>query len=69
MTAFVEDQRKIIVYLGLHFVGAEMAKVAYDKELYGSEYAWIGGMWINAAMYELIDSEHKEDKDDIMDFL
>jgi len=46
-----------------------MAKVAHEKELYGSEYAWIGGMWINAEMYAWIDQEHNADKGDIMDFL
>jgi hypothetical protein len=38
---------KVIVFLGDAVVGAELAKQAYTKELYGSDYAWVGGFWLN----------------------
>lgn len=69
MTEFVEDQRKIIVYLGLHYVAAEIAKLAYKKELFGDEYAWIGGLWINEDLIAYIDENYSSDKNDIEDFL
>jgi len=30
---------KIIIYLGPQYIGVELAKQAYDKELYGKHYA------------------------------
>jgi hypothetical protein len=43
----VRNQLKIIVYLGGYKIGAEVAMVGRDKELWGDEYAWLGGMWLN----------------------
>jgi hypothetical protein len=57
------------VFLGLHFVGAEVAKVAYEKELYGEYYAWVGGMWLNDAFEEYVKDEYSDSKDDISDAL
>jgi hypothetical protein len=69
LTNFVEDQQKIIVFIGIHFVGAEIAKVAFEKELYGEFYAWIGGMWLNNDMLEFIESDYTSDSGDIFEVL
>lgn len=69
LTELVVDQRKIIVYLGLHFVAAEVAKVGYRKELFGAEYAWVGGLWINDDLMDWVEEQYKSDKGDIEEFL
>lgn len=42
-----------------------MAKTGYRKELWGSDYSWTGGRWLNDDMISYIDSDHKNHKSDI----
>jgi hypothetical protein len=60
---------KVIIYLGDIYVGAEVAAKAYEKELYGEDYAWLGGMWLTPEMIAYIEEEHSSDSDDIYEIL
>ncbi|OMJ78302.1 hypothetical protein SteCoe_21897 [Stentor coeruleus] len=61
----VRNQIKVIVYLGNPKVGPELAKVGYEKELHGSEYAWIGTMWLTDDVLVDIENNYKDHKDKI----
>lgn len=69
LTEVVRAQGKIIIFLGGYKVGAEVAKVAHSKELWGEDYGWLGGMWLNTEMLEWIDEVYESDKDDILELL
>lgn len=69
LAEIVRNQLKIIVYLGSDTIAAEVAKVGFEKELYGSDYAWIGAMWITNDLLEIIEEDYKDDKSDIFQVL
>ena len=48
LSGLVVAQAKIIVFLGTSAIAAELAAAAYDKELYGPEFFWIGSMWLTS---------------------
>lgn len=61
----VRNQIKIIVYLGNPKVGPEVARIGYNRELHGSEYAWIGTIWLTDDVLADIDENYKQYKNDI----
>ena len=65
MSEIVRQQSKIIVFLGNPVLTAEIAKVAYEKELHGKDYCWMGSMWITEDVFDYIDSFYKSSKSDI----
>mmetsp|Transcript_28667 Transcript_28667/g.28318 ORF Transcript_28667/g.28318 Transcript_28667/m.28318 type:complete len:932 (-) Transcript_28667:669-3464(-) len=65
----VRNQLKVIVYLGSDEVSAEVAKVAYDKELHGSDYAWIGAMWITDNLISIIEKNYNDSSSDIYEVI
>lgn len=67
LSEIVRKQIKVIVYLGNDRVSLEVAKVGYEKELKGSDYLWIGGMWITNSTLDMLDSEYKDDKNQILE--
>ena len=48
ISELVVKQVKIIVFLGDSSISAQIAAAAYDNELYGSDFFWIGSMWLTA---------------------
>lgn len=69
LTNIVRNTLKVVIYLGGYRVGAEIAMIAKEKELWGDEYGWLGGMWLVPEIHEWIETEYSDDKDDIMDVL
>ena len=69
LSKFVERQIKVIVYLGNPKAGPELAKVGYKKELRGSEYSWLGTLWLTSDILSDIDKYYKSDKKDILKLL
>jgi len=66
----IRNQIKIIVYLGSDVTGAELAKQGYDKTLYGSDYAWVGAMWITDNLFSVITSSYsKSDQSNILEVI
>ncbi|OMJ76504.1 hypothetical protein SteCoe_24126 [Stentor coeruleus] len=61
----VRKQIKIIVYLGNPKVGPEIARIGYNRELHGNEYAWIGTIWLTEEVLLDIDENYKQYKNDI----
>ena len=69
LSEIVKKQIKVIVYLGNPKAGPELAKVGYKKELRGSEYSWLGTLWLTSDTMSDIDKYYKSDKTDILDLL
>lgn len=44
-------------------------KIAYEKELYGEDYAWISAMSFNADLFTYIDENYADDKEDILEVM
>ena len=65
LSEVVRKQAKIIVYLGNSKLTPQIAKVGYEKELHGSEYCWLGSMWVTDTLQDLIKSKYSADESKI----
>jgi ABC-type branched-subunit amino acid transport system substrate-binding protein len=65
LSEIVRQQGKVIVYLGNPALTPQIAKVAYQKELHGKDYCWMGSMWITESVLQQIETLYKDDQDDI----
>lgn len=65
----VVQQIKVIVFLGNIKAGPEVAKQGAKKELHGSEYAWLGCIWLTEETLSDIDTNYLDDKDTIFQVL
>lgn len=65
LSEIVKKQIKVIVYLGSSTISAEIAKQAHKKELFGSEYCWMGSMWLDSTLEKSIEDFYKNDEDNI----
>ncbi|CAG9326563.1 unnamed protein product [Blepharisma stoltei] len=69
LSAVVRKQCKVIVYLGDYGLTPYVAKTAHEKELYGSDYAWIGARWINSDLTALVTKSYSGSSSKIWDVL
>lgn len=65
----VRKQIKIIVFLGNPVISLQLAKVGHAKELFGSEYSWIGTMWLDDGILSDLDTTYADDKSNILKVL
>jgi len=65
----VQQQVRIIVYLGSWRPGIEMLRQAVDKELVGTKYAWVGAMWVSQEIIDNLPKLYPDDYEDILDAL
>ena len=65
----VRNQIKIIVFLGNIQLGPELLRQGSEKELAGSDYAWLGCIWLTNDTLANIEANYASDKDAIFSVL
>ncbi|CAG9335624.1 unnamed protein product [Blepharisma stoltei] len=61
LSNIVRHQIKVIVYIGSYTIGVQVALTAHKKEIYGSDYAWVGPRWLTSELTSLITANYKDD--------
>ncbi|CAG9309903.1 unnamed protein product [Blepharisma stoltei] len=62
LSNIVRHQVKVIIYIGHHTVGYQVALTAHKKELYGSDYSWVGSRWLTDELEALIEKSSSSKK-------
>jgi ABC-type branched-subunit amino acid transport system substrate-binding protein len=57
----VVNQIKVVCYLGNQLVAPQIARVGASKGLYGTDYAWVGPIWLTANMFNDIKTNYAND--------
>ena len=69
LNEIVRNQIKVIVFLGNPAISLELARAAYDKALHGSDYAWIGSIWITPSVMSALNSTYAAESSKILEVL
>ena len=69
LQGLIRKQIKIIAFLGGSDISIQLAIAGYNKEYYGSEFFWVGSMWLTDEVMTSIQKDYSDKAANILAFL